>query len=79
MKYIKDNQGLESCYHEVMIFNLKLTACDSDCGTCRDIRRSISEYCIKVGESLVSWKTNKQGTVSRSSAKAEDRSMAQSQ
>ncbi|XP_019223652.1 PREDICTED: uncharacterized protein LOC109205399 [Nicotiana attenuata] len=55
----------------------KLVAyCDFDWGSCIESRRSVTRYLVKFGNALVSWKSKKQMTVSRSSAEAEFRSMA---
>nr|XP_016462446.1 PREDICTED: uncharacterized protein LOC107785615 [Nicotiana tabacum] len=54
-----------------------LTAyCDSDWGACVQTRRLVTSYLVKFGNALVSLKSKKQSTVSRSSVEAEFKSMA---
>ncbi|XP_028776811.1 uncharacterized protein LOC114733506 [Neltuma alba] len=52
--------------------------CDADHGGSKATRRSTTGYCVFVGGNLVSWRSKKQNVVSRSSAEAKYRAMAQS-
>ena len=54
-----------------------LTAyCDSDWDKCSYSRKSVASFCIKLGESPISWKSKKQSVVARSTAEAEHRAIA---
>ncbi|XP_018626936.1 secreted RxLR effector protein 161-like [Nicotiana tomentosiformis] len=74
VRYLKQQPGerillSSKCNNEVT------TYCDADWAACPHSRKSVSGYLIKLGESLVTWKSKKQTTVSRSSAEAEYKSL----
>lgn len=75
IKYVKSNIGLgifisANGNHKIVSY------CDSDYAACPITRKSTTGYCIFLGDSLISWRSKKQQTVSRSSAEAEYRAIA---
>lgn len=75
VKYLKSCPGLGILLSRKC--DMRMTAyCDADYVTCLMSKRSITSFCIKLGDSLLSWKTKKQPTISLSSAEAEYRAMA---
>ncbi|XP_019059139.1 PREDICTED: uncharacterized protein LOC109117059 isoform X2 [Tarenaya hassleriana] len=75
LKYLKGtpNKGLWMRRNK----HTKIIAyCDADWAGDRSDRKSTTGYCTFVGGNLVTWKSKKQNVVSRSSAEAEYRAMA---
>lgn len=75
LRYISGtiNHGLhlhKSSGHHLIAYS------DADWAGCPDTRRSTSGYCVFYGGNLVSWSSKRQPTVSRSSAEAEYRGVA---
>jgi len=73
LRYIKSQPELGILLHRNTDYSLQ-AYCDSDWAACHT-RRSVSGYVVFFGDSLISWKSKKQGTVSLSSADSEYRSI----
>ncbi|KAJ0937235.1 putative RNA-directed DNA polymerase [Helianthus annuus] len=74
LRYLKLSPGKGLLFKKDECFDLTCYA-DSDWGKCLSTRKSVTGYCVFLGHNLVSWKSKKQSTVSRSSGEAEYRAM----
>jgi len=75
LRYLKNAPGQGLFYpvqnpHRLQAFS------DLDWATCNITRKSITGYCVFYGNCLISWKSKKHNTVSRSSTEAEYRALA---
>lgn len=75
LHYLKGTINTGLFYRSQNDLSLK-AYCDSDWDNCIFSAKSVSGYAIFLGDSLISWKTKKQKTTSKSSCEAEYRCMS---
>lgn len=77
LKYFKGTLDIGLWYSTHLDLK-RTTYSDANWSSCQLSSRSLSAYAIFIGSNLVSWKTKKQQSVSKSSGETEYRSMSTS-
>ena len=75
VSYLKESFGKGIMLPKVKDFYIS-TFTDANWSSCPDTRRSVTGFCVFIGNSLVSWKSKKQQTVARTSVEAKYRALA---
>lgn len=75
LRYLKQSLGASIFLPSSSSLQLKGFS-DLDCVGCLETRRLVTGYSVYLGDSLISWKSKKQATVSRISSEAEYRALA---
>ena len=75
IRYIHDTLDFDLHLYPSSV-NKLVSYTDADWAGCPDTRRSTSGYCVYLGDNLISWFAKRQPTLSRSSAEAEYRRVA---
>nr|GEZ47391.1 putative reverse transcriptase, RNA-dependent DNA polymerase, Gag-polypeptide of LTR copia-type [Tanacetum cinerariifolium] len=75
LRYLKGSPEKGLKFSHNMLSNMFEGYADSDWAKCPKTRKSVLGYCVFYNENLISWKSKKQATLSKSSTKAEYRSL----